>query len=71
MYSFINLYIRPNTNKEKREKIMREWYRINLKNIIPNYIRKWERIIGVSVNEWSVKLMKTRWGTCNIKTKRI
>lgn len=68
---YINLYVRANSNVEKREKIMREWYRTNLKDIIPEYIDKWEEIIGVSVNEWGVKLMKTRWGSCNIKDKRI
>ncbi len=27
--------------------------------------------MSVTVNEWGVKLMKTRWGTCNAKVKRI
>ena len=67
----INLYIRPNSTKEKREKIMIEWYREKLKNIIPEYIEKWEPIIGVKIEDWGVKLMKTRWGTCNIQSKRI
>jgi predicted metal-dependent hydrolase len=26
---------------------------------------------GVSINDWGVKKMKTRWGTCNIQAKRI
>ena len=67
----IKLYIRPDSTKEKREKIMIEWYREELKNIIPQYIEKWELIIGVKVRDWGVKLMKTRWGTCNIQAKRI
>lgn len=67
----INLYIRPNSRKEKREKVMNEWYREELKKVIPEYIEKWEPIIGVKVEDWGVKLMKTRWGTCNIQAKRI
>lgn len=27
--------------------------------------------MGVSVSEWGVKRMKTRWGTCNPVAKRI
>ncbi len=27
--------------------------------------------VGVSVNEIRIKQMKTKWGTCNIKAKRI
>ena len=34
-------------------------------------IEKWEPIMGVSVADWGVKQMKTRWGTCNIKAHRI
>lgn len=67
----INLYIRPNSTKEKREKLIIEWYREELKKVIPRYIEKWEPIIGVKVEDWGVKLMKTRWGTCNTQAKRI
>ena len=68
---FIVLYVKPNSTAEKRRELIKELYRDNLKLIIPEYIKKWEKIIGVSVNEWGIKLMKTRWGTCNIQAKRI
>jgi len=67
----INLFIRPDSTKEQRERILLEWYRSELKKQIPGLISKWENIIGVKVNSWGVKLMKTRWGTCNPKAKRI
>jgi len=68
---YIDLYVRPESTVEKREKIMYDWYRQSLKKIIPAYIKKWEEIMGVTVNDWGVKLMKTRWGTCNVQDKRI
>ncbi|NLA13618.1 MAG: M48 family metallopeptidase [Tissierellia bacterium] len=68
---YIDLYVRPESTVEKREKIMSDWYRQSLKKIIPAYIKKWEEIMGVTVNDWGVKLMKTRWGTCNVQDKRI
>ncbi len=68
---YIDLYVRPNSSSKKREKIMTEWYRKYLKSIIPDYIKKWEKIMGVSVDSWGVKLMKTKWGTCNPEDKRI
>lgn len=67
----IELYVRPESTLEKRKKILDEWYRDNLKSAIPGYIEKWEKIIGVNVNEWGIKLMKTRWGTCNVRDQRI
>ena len=65
------LYVKPNSTLEKRERILNEWYRGQLKNLIPYYIEKWEPIMGVKVEEFGVKLMKTRWGSCNIQAKRI
>lgn len=67
----IDIYVRKNSTKEKREKLMDEWYRAELKKIIPDYIKKWEPIIDVKVEEFGVKKMKTRWGTCNVAVKRI
>ncbi|MDI9496583.1 MAG: SprT family zinc-dependent metalloprotease [Bacillota bacterium] len=68
---YMDLYVRPGNTIKKREKIMSEWYRQKLKEIIPSYIEKWEKIIGVKVNEFGIKKMKTRWGTCNTRDKRI
>jgi predicted metal-dependent hydrolase len=69
--TFIDLFIRPNATIEQRQNCINEWYRKQLKNQIPQLIKKWEPIIGVSVSDWGVKQMKTKWGTCNIEQKRI
>ena len=67
----IELYIRPNTTTEKRKAILNEWYRIELKKRVPALIEKWETKIGVQSNEFGIKKMKTKWGTCNTEAKRI
>lgn len=67
----IDLYVKKGSTKEKREKIMKKWYREELKKEIPPLIEKWEEIIGEKVEEFGVKQMKTRWGTCNTKDRRI
>jgi len=70
-HSEIELYIRPNATIEKRKQILDEWYRAELKKIVPIIIEKWEKKIGVKSNEFGIKKMKTKWGTCNTKAKRI
>jgi predicted metal-dependent hydrolase len=65
------LKVRPGSSSEKREKILTEWYRDELKNIIPQMIKKWEAILDVRVTAWGVRKMKTKWGSCNPKTGRI
>lgn len=65
------LTVREKSTQQQRERVMNEWYRNELKDKIPSLIEKWEQIIGVKVDSWGVKNMKTRWGTCNRKDKRI
>jgi predicted metal-dependent hydrolase len=70
-HSVIELYIRPNSTIEKRKQILDEWYRAELKKIVPKMIEKWEKKMGVKSNEFGIKKMRTRWGTCNTEVKRI
>lgn len=65
------LTVREASTQEQREKIMNEWYRAELKAKLPALIEKWEKIIGVNINDFGVKNMRTKWGTCNVKDKRI
>ncbi len=67
----IQLFVRPGTDMHKKHAIMEEWYRAKLKEIIPPIISKWEKAMGVSLNEFGIKKMKTKWGTCNSEAKRI
>lgn len=69
--SYIDLYVRPNSSVEKKENVMKEWYREELKKVIPDYIKKWEKIMDINLNFWGVKQMKTKWGSCNENRKRI
>lgn len=68
---YMDLYVREDATQEQREKVMTEWYRKQLKSQIPDLIEKWEKRLGVTVDSWGVKLMKTKWGTCNQEAKRI
>lgn len=67
----LTLYIQKNSTVEQRKKIVNNWYREHLKIVIPELIRKWEPVIGVHVEDWNIKDMKTRWGTCNVVNKKI
>ena len=67
----IEMYIRPGSDKVKRQSVLEDWYRSKLKDAIPALIAKWEKSMNVSVSEFGVKKMKTRWGTCNSMAKRI
>ncbi|MCM4171839.1 M48 family peptidase [Arenibacter sp. TNZ] len=70
-HSTLELYVRPNTSKDKRSEVLEDWYRQELKEMIPKLIKKWEKVIGVQSNEFGIKKMRTKWGTCNTTAKRI
>lgn len=67
----LQLYLRPGTPPEQRETMLNEWYRQQLKITLPRLIAHYEPVMGVKVNEFGIKRMKTRWGTCNTHAKRI
>lgn len=67
----LEMLVRPERPHKKRERLLKEWYRTELKRKIPMLIEKWEPIMKVKVHEFGVKDMKTRWGTCNTRDHRI
>lgn len=68
---FIELHVKPETPTAKRHEILTEWYRVELKKRIPAIVDKWEKILNEKIDNWQVKQMKTKWGSCNIEKKRI
>jgi predicted metal-dependent hydrolase len=54
-----------------RRVALNQWYRQELRRRIPALIAKWEPIVGVSVAEWRIRRMRTRWGTCNPTARRV
>lgn len=67
----IDLYVEPGGDEAQRQQVMMPWYRQHLKQEIPLLIAKWQKHMGVKVEDWGVKLMKTKWGSCNTQAKRI
>ena len=68
---YLDLKVRPGADELKREEILKEWYRGRLKEKIPPLIEKWEKQLDVDVNDWGVRQMKTKWGSCKVDDRRI
>ncbi|HBY98801.1 MAG TPA: metal-dependent hydrolase [Chloroflexi bacterium] len=67
----MELRVRPGADRDKREAVLHQWDRERLREQIPALIARWEPEVDVTVAEWGIKKMKTRWGTCNIEARRI
>ena len=67
----LQLCIKKNATSAEKYDALSNWYRAQMQLILPELIHKWEHIIGVEVTTWGVKIMKTRWGSCNTRARRI
>jgi predicted metal-dependent hydrolase len=70
-HTILELQISKQAGGHRREQILLGWYRKNLKALIPPLIEKWEAKIGMKVESWGVRRMKTKWGSCNSVDRRI
>jgi predicted metal-dependent hydrolase len=57
---FIEFYVKKTSTRVQREKVFYNWYRNELKIILPEIISKWETTIGVKSNTHKVRVMKTK-----------
>lgn len=63
---YIAVYCR---RRENVEALLKEWYRVSLKEIIPPLIEKWCKRMQIEPPSFEVKSMPKRWGSCS-KVKR-
>jgi predicted metal-dependent hydrolase len=68
---FLDLFVRPETTVEQRQRVLEDWYREQLRGRIPALLEQWQPVLGVAAAEWGIRKMKTRWGSCNIRARRV
>jgi predicted metal-dependent hydrolase len=64
-HSRMSLRVRPGTDGDRRQAIVEEWYRGQIKKTVPPLLAKWQPRMGVKVERVFVQRMKTKWGSCN------
>lgn len=67
----MDMFVGPVTSLAERNKIMEKFYRQELRKELDCKIKKWEEKLGVYTNEVKIKKMKTKWGSANIKDRRV
>lgn len=67
----IVLQIRPNADQATRGSILNAWYRECLRERLHELFPLWEMKIGVSITQFKIRKMKTRWGSCSPSSKSI
>lgn len=61
----LQLRVRPGTDQERREAIVHQWYRDQIRDVTPALLAKWEPLVGRKVKGVYIQRMRTKWGSCN------
>ena len=67
----MNMYVNPQLSKKDKARIMERFYRLELSRLLHSLVPKCEEKLNVHANQVRIKRMKTKWGSANIKAKRI
>jgi predicted metal-dependent hydrolase len=67
----LELRVPPGHGHAQRDAVLQRWYRRQLRALLPSLLAKWEPRIGKTVSEVRIKKMKTRWGSCNARARRV
>ena len=60
----------PEMSEEGRKELIKR-YRGILRPKLEEYLEFWERQTGLHPEKWQMRDMKTRWGSCNPRTKKL
>ncbi|TVT42592.1 M48 family metallopeptidase [Hymenobacter setariae] len=67
----LHLHVPLGATAAQRAQAVARWRRAQLQAQVPALLAKWEPIVGAQAAAWGIKQMKTRWGTCSIRARRI
>jgi predicted metal-dependent hydrolase len=65
------LRVRRGTSQNKRRAMVAQYYREQIKAVIPSLFARWQQLMGVKVEKLFVQQMKTKWGSCNPRSRAI
>lgn len=70
-HNTIDLHSLQTSLREKKKELMQEWYRKKLRAIVNPLFDKWLNRLGLADVDFSIRIMKTRWGSCNQLKRKI
>jgi hypothetical protein len=70
-HSRLLLRVKPEATEGKKRGIIAEWYREQMKEAASSLIAKWTPVLGITVEKFYVRQMKTKWGSSNPSARSI
>lgn len=70
-HSTIELYALPHADETQKRNTLYNWYKMELKKVLLKYIDQYAKIMGVTIPEFSIRKMKTKWGSCTADQQKL
>lgn len=67
----LQLRCKPGMTAAGRARVLDAWYRERLAEVVAPMFGRWCRRIGVDASGFRIKRMRTKWGTCSVRARRI
>lgn len=67
----LSLLLNSDLDLNKRMSLLDKFYRAELSLALDKLVAKWQAIINVKASSFYIRKMKTKWGSCNVISKRI
>jgi hypothetical protein len=69
--SAVQLRVPPGADLHARYRAFDSWYRRQLRAQLEPMLIHWQRRLGIEVVELRIRQMKTRWGSCNARARKV
>jgi predicted metal-dependent hydrolase len=64
-------FLAPEDRAAEARRLVEAWLRTSLEELLPSLFERFQRETAITCSGWRVRRMKTRWGSCNTKTRVI
>ncbi len=67
----LHLLVQAGTDREGRRRTLYRYYRESISAELPHVRERWETATGLTANEYRIKFMRTKWGSCTVAERRV
>lgn len=68
---YLQIYINDTKDYKKKEMMIQKWYQNKARNIFSEILLRYSKMLEINFKTFSVRTMKTRWGSCKINKAHI
>lgn len=70
---YLEMYVRKDATTERRQAVMEEFYRLELRPVLEALVKKWADAMAENPSsfEWTILLMQKQWGSCLTSARKI